>query len=649
MPFRCSQQQHKLTRRNDKRLRKTYSQPGRTEPERRARHRGGVVDCGVERIRTPIRARGTTLTIIVSAAALVVGGFVPLLHSTAAGAAAAQLRRYPYLTDLVGTSVNVNWATDRSASTASASGAPYDVGRLCRRAQRDREPDFDHGRQRRRVPVDGCAHAAAPGTYCYRVFLGTTDLLGERRRRPASRPRCRPVDRTPYSFAVFGDWGLADASGANADQANLMQPDRGERRPLRGDGRRQRLPVRQPDQLRRPPADRRRTPARSSARRSGPCPVSRSRCSRPSGNHGSRARPTPPAPSRSTGRRTVAGRDVGRTLPARDVLLRERHQLGLVPERRGTRSTPATPASTCSTPTGPTPTSARATSYADDYAAHWAPGQPRVPVAPADLAAHPSGLKFAFFHYPLYSDQKAAELRHLLQGSNSLEGLLAANRRQHRVQRPRAHLRAQRADRSGHFPTYVTGGGGGTLQPVGEAGCKRVRRLRDRLVADEAQGHAVAAPRPSPTRPTRVFHFLKVTVSGTTVTVTPTDEHGRTFDVQTYNFSSSFPTPSSTARRRPRPTVRPRQFTFHATAPGATFACALDGANPASCTSPATYAGLSDGSHTFTVRATRRQWNRPRPGHLLVDRRHATADASQRSRRDGDVVRARQPDVERID
>jgi hypothetical protein len=33
-----------------------------------------------------------------------------------------------------------------------------------------------------------------------------------------------------------------------------------------------------------------------------------------------------------------------------------------------------------------------------------------------------------------------------------------------------------------------------------------------------------------------VFHFLLVTVRGSQVTVTPTDELGRTFDVRTYSF-----------------------------------------------------------------------------------------------------------------
>jgi hypothetical protein len=34
-----------------------------------------------------------------------------------------------------------------------------------------------------------------------------------------------------------------------------------------------------------------------------------------------------------------------------------------------------------------------------------------------------------------------------------------------------------------------------------------------------------------------VYHFLLVTVNGSTVTVRPTDETGRAFDVQTYAFS----------------------------------------------------------------------------------------------------------------
>jgi putative hemolysin len=44
-------------------------------------------------------------------------------------------------------------------------------------------------------------------------------------------------------------------------------------------------------------------------------------------------------------------------------------------------------------------------------------------------------------------------------------------------------------------------------------------------------------------------------------------------------------------------------FTFTSPAPAATFECALDGAGYGGCVSPKGYTGLSDGSHTFSVRA----------------------------------------------
>src|SRR5207249_9744608 len=41
-----------------------------------------------------------------------------------------------------------------------------------------------------------------------------------------------------------------------------------------------------------------------------------------------------------------------------------------------------------------------------------------------------------------------------------------------------------------------------------------------------------------------IFHYLLVMVSGSSVTVTPTDENGATFDVQTYTFGAP-PPPSN--------------------------------------------------------------------------------------------------------
>ena len=68
-----------------------------------------------------------------------------------------------------------------------------------------------------------------------------------------------------------------------------------------------------------------------------------------------------------------------------------------------------------------------ANAYKNDYDYHWAPGTAQLQWLQADLAAHPSILKFAIFHYPLYSDNPNEVASPYLLGANGLEGLLKQN------------------------------------------------------------------------------------------------------------------------------------------------------------------------------------------------------------------------------
>ncbi|MDQ3865593.1 MAG: Ig-like domain-containing protein [Actinomycetota bacterium] len=64
--------------------------------------------------------------------------------------------------------------------------------------------------------------------------------------------------------------------------------------------------------------------------------------------------------------------------------------------------------------------------------------------------------------------------------------------------------------------------------------------------------------------------------------------------------------PNTTIGTGPLATTRftSASFTFAADDPAATFACRLDGAPFTACTSPKSYSGLAEGTHTFEVRAT---------------------------------------------
>ncbi len=172
-----------------------------------------------------------------------------------------------------------------------------------------------------------------------------------------------------------------------------------------------------------------------------------------------------------------------------------------------------------------------ASEYQADYDYHLAPGTPQYEWLKADLAAHPSVLKFAFWHYPLYSDNPQESTDTFLQGSNNLEGLLKQNGVDLAFT-GHAHIYERNLASSVGLPNYITGGGGATLGTLGTC-----TSLDAYAIKFTTTGKACGSA-PIPTSAGQVFHFLKVTVNGTNVTVTPINALGQSFDVKSFSFSS---------------------------------------------------------------------------------------------------------------
>jgi Calcineurin-like phosphoesterase/Purple acid Phosphatase, N-terminal domain len=179
--------------------------------------------------------------------------------------------------------------------------------------------------------------------------------------------------------------------------------------------------------------------------------------------------------------------------------------------------------------------------YTSDFLGHW---NGRVPGCrecgleqrwlQADLAAHRSTtLKFAFFHYPLYSDASDHPSDQLLDGPNHLEGLLAHNGVDI-VFNGHSHLYERNTPQIPGSPmlSYITGAGGvgnGTDRLAAVKHCSTFDAYA--IGTQDTSCHA-----PKPTSDKHVYHFLLVTVAGHRVTVAPTDETGHTFDVRSYTF-----------------------------------------------------------------------------------------------------------------
>ncbi len=73
---------------------------------------------------------------------------------------------------------------------------------------------------------------------------------------------------------------------------------------------------------------------------------------------------------------------------------------------------------------------------------------------------------------------------------------------------------------------------------------------------------------------------------------------------RSFTYDTAAPDTSITANPADPTTSTSASFSFTSTEGSSTFECQLDGGGYSSCTSPKSYSSLSDGSHTFLVRAT---------------------------------------------
>jgi Calcineurin-like phosphoesterase/Purple acid Phosphatase, N-terminal domain len=456
-----------------------------------------------------------------------------LVWAGPAAAYAPQLTRFPYLTDVVGTSATVNWGTDRSRSAG-----------LLRYGRQGVESCTAHSvaGNRTGITVNGVLQyqwratltGLAPATrYCYRVEFGASpsiDLLGSD---PSiSFESQLPAGATaPFSFAVLGDFGAVGTTQAGVDnrQADVMtQIAKSGVRFAVGTG-----DTAYPGGSQTNYGDLRQTGSDISTifgpqfwpKFGGSIPFFNA-----TGNHGFNSTfltnwPQKTAVSSSAGRygmetNCCLNGTNSASYPSAWYAFDVGNARFYVLEAAWSSSNVGT-----------------ADEYKNDYDYHWAPGRREYQWLARDLAAHPSRLKFAFFHFPMYSSNATEASDPWLRGANSLEGLLAKNGVAIGFS-GHAHNYTRNSKPAGGLVTYVTGGGGARLQPATRCDAPVAYAVG---WSYSTGGSACGTLRP--TSIDQVFHFLKVTVDGSKVTVAPTDSQGRTFDVQTYTFGGSSPPP----------------------------------------------------------------------------------------------------------
>jgi hypothetical protein len=203
--------------------------------------------------------------------------------------------------------------------------------------------------------------------------------------------------------------------------------------------------------------------------------------------------------------------------------------------------------------------------YQADRDEHWRQNSAEYTWLKNDLAKDAktrgaSAMRLAFFHFPLRVDQNNSLTQsdvylqnspsNPLGAANSLEALLEANN-VNLAFNAHAHMYERNIAPPGGVASYVSGGGGGVPTNVASSSAQLcsgfdayARGWAPSTNAASACGAPSGGGTAKPSTVGQVYHFLKVSVNGTNVTVDPTDSTGAVFDPMTYHFAQDTTPPT---------------------------------------------------------------------------------------------------------
>jgi chitodextrinase len=464
----------------------------------------------------------------------------------------AGLTRAPYLTDLTTSSVQVSWATSTQNHGVVRYGPPGSCTANTVTSLPLGNPITVNGvtEYRNSVAVSGLA---AGTTYCYRVYTDDTpavDLLGAN-----ASPQFTTLEAvgssTPFTFDVVGDWGDTTNSGVNDGTLNVNQA--GVDAQIAASGARFVLStgdIGYPGGTQTNYGDLNQAGVNVSAV-FGPSYWAVPGQSIPlhgvTGNHGLNATFLSVWPQ-SASAAAAGGVYAMASYPSVDGVTAASYPTAYYAFSTGGARFYVLDASWGDSNVGTATGGAcgsHCAMYQVDHDQHWTATSAEFQWLAADLAAHPGGVKFAAFHFPLRSDDASEPddkyLQNLPGSSGTLEQLLHDNGVS-LVFNGHAHIYQRNVAPPGGVTSYVTGGGGARSTTVSH--CSTTDAYAIGWSYSKNKGNACGGA-PVPSADAQVYHFLRVTVTGSTVTVAPTDSQGHTFDVRTYDFGADTVAPSA--------------------------------------------------------------------------------------------------------